>query len=62
MSVNECQFSSSMVVSSMIGLLLSVYTTHVELQLELDNDYEALCDLNEGISCTKVFSSKGAIQ
>ncbi|XP_055711020.1 vitamin K epoxide reductase complex subunit 1 [Phlebotomus papatasi] len=60
MFVNECksQFSSSMVMSSLIGLLLSVYTTHVEIQLELDNDYEALCDLNEGISCTKVFSSK----
>ncbi|XP_059619327.1 vitamin K epoxide reductase complex subunit 1 [Phlebotomus argentipes] len=60
MSVPECkcQFASSMVVSSLIGLLLSIYTTHVEIQLELDNDYEALCDLNEGISCTKVFSSQ----
>uniref|UniRef100_A0A6B2E969 vitamin-K-epoxide reductase (warfarin-sensitive) n=1 Tax=Phlebotomus kandelakii TaxID=1109342 RepID=A0A6B2E969_9DIPT len=60
MSVNECkcQFFSPMVLSSLIGLLLSVYSTHVEIQLELDNDYEALCDLNEGISCTKVFSSK----
>uniref|UniRef100_A0A1L8DUT8 vitamin-K-epoxide reductase (warfarin-sensitive) n=1 Tax=Nyssomyia neivai TaxID=330878 RepID=A0A1L8DUT8_9DIPT len=56
MSVSE--FSSTIVVSSVVGLLLSIYTTHVEIQLELDNDYEALCDLNERISCTKVFASK----
>ncbi|GAB0086738.1 Vitamin-K-epoxide reductase (warfarin-sensitive) [Sergentomyia squamirostris] len=60
MSGNECngQLSPLLVVSSLIGLLLSIYTTHVEIQLESDHDYEALCDLNAKISCTKVFSSR----
>lgn len=41
-----------------IGVLLSIYAFYVETQSELDSDYEALCDINEHISCTKVFSSK----
>lgn len=41
-----------------IGIILSIYAYYVETQSELDSNYEAMCDINEHISCTKVFSSK----
>lgn len=41
-----------------IGVILSIYAYYVEIQSEKDSNYEALCDINEHISCTKVFSSK----
>merc|ERR1719278_2145578 len=45
------------VTLSLAGLLLSLYSLHVKTQLEKDEDYVALCDINEGMSCSKVFSS-----
>lgn len=41
-----------------IGVILSIYAYYVEIQSEKDSNYEALCDINEHISCTNVFSSK----
>jgi vitamin-K-epoxide reductase (warfarin-sensitive) len=42
---------------SLVGLGLSCYSLYVELQLETDNDYVALCDITPRISCTKVFKT-----
>ncbi|XP_053551132.1 vitamin K epoxide reductase complex subunit 1-like protein 1 [Bombina bombina] len=40
------------------GIALSVYAYHVETSKERDPDYTALCDINSGISCSKVFTSR----
>lgn len=42
----------------MIGILLSVYSLFVEIQAHADKNYKALCDINEQISCTRVFLSE----
>ncbi|KAI1302337.1 Vitamin K epoxide reductase complex subunit 1-like protein 1 [Halotydeus destructor] len=43
---------------SILGILLSLYTIYVEIQHEKDNKFRALCDINEHMSCSKVFMSK----
>lgn len=46
------------VMLGIIGLVLSIYTIHVEIQAHADKSYKAMCDINEHVSCTKVFMSK----
>jgi len=41
-----------------IGLVLSYYAYVVETKKEQDESYEAMCDISEHISCTKVFISE----
>ncbi len=45
---------------SLVGLSLSAYTYYVELKMEEDSGYEALCDIDATFSCTKVFNSSYA--
>eukprot|EP00040_Diaphanoeca_grandis_P005926 m.35141 g.35141 ORF g.35141 m.35141 type:complete len:154 (-) comp17091_c0_seq1:286-747(-) len=40
------------------GFAVSSYAYHVEHQMSLQDDYEAMCDLSATVSCTKVFSSE----
>jgi vitamin-K-epoxide reductase (warfarin-sensitive) len=40
--------------------MLSIYSVYVEIRAEEDESYEALCDINSRISCTRVFTSKFA--
>ena len=40
------------------GLGLSGYALFVEQAKEADKDYVALCDINENVTCSKVFTSK----
>lgn len=40
------------------GLLISLYSLYVKLQLDHDENYTALCDLAEQVSCTAVFKSE----
>ena len=40
------------------GLGLSGYAYYVELAKEADENYVALCDIDETISCSRVFNSK----
>ena len=40
------------------GIGLSSYAYYVELAKEADEKYVALCDINEDISCSRVFNSK----
>ena len=40
------------------GLALSIYSFYVEYKKENDSNYEALCDINERVSCSSVFMSK----
>jgi vitamin-K-epoxide reductase (warfarin-sensitive) len=41
-----------------LGAVLSLYTLYVELQLESNRNFKALCDINSWVSCSKVFMSK----
>uniref|UniRef100_A0A1A9UHE2 vitamin-K-epoxide reductase (warfarin-sensitive) n=1 Tax=Glossina austeni TaxID=7395 RepID=A0A1A9UHE2_GLOAU len=40
-----------------IGLCLSIYATYVEVKAENNNNYKALCDLSQKVSCTAVFNT-----
>ena len=42
----------------LVGIALSVYALHVELSKAHNKEYKALCDINEHMSCSKVFTSK----
>lgn len=41
-----------------LGMLISMYAYHVETSIHSDPTFQALCDISESMSCTKVFSSK----
>lgn len=43
---------------SLIGLALSLYAVYVEMKKESDSSFEAVCDISETISCSKVFLSE----
>ncbi|GAB6030062.1 Vitamin K epoxide reductase complex subunit 1-like protein 1 [Chamberlinius hualienensis] len=40
------------------GLCVSIYAYYVETKKEEDVSYEAFCDINESISCTKALNSQ----
>ena len=42
----------------MVGLILSGYSYYVHMAKKADENYVALCDIDETISCSKVFTSK----
>lgn len=52
------KYNTWIIISCLIGLVLSLYATYVEINSELDRNYRALCDISARISCTKVFSSR----
>lgn len=45
-------------LATSIGCILSIYALFVEHQANLNSQYEAVCDIDEGISCSKVFTSE----
>ena len=49
---------------SLCGVALSLYAYYVEVMMEASaasgGDYEALCDVSEKVSCTKVFNTSFA--
>lgn len=40
------------------GIALSAYSLHVKTSKLEDDEYSALCDINEKISCSAIFTSK----
>lgn len=40
------------------GILLSTYAIYVEYYASIDENFEALCDFSEEVSCSKVFLSE----
>lgn len=50
--------NAKLILVCVIGLGLSVYAYIVENKLEVDENYEPMCDLHERISCTKAFGSE----
>ena len=41
----------------LIGILISFYAVHVETENSKDENYNVLCDLGEGVSCSNVLTS-----
>lgn len=52
------KLNAKIVTTCIVGFVLSYYAYYVELAKEEDDSYEAVCDINEHVSCTKAFSSK----
>lgn len=52
------QYSASIAIACIIGSALSVYSYYLISTLEEDDEYEALCDLGERLSCTKTLQSE----
>lgn len=52
------QYSAFIAIACMIGTGLSLYSYYVETMIAEDRNYEAMCDISEQISCSKVFTSK----
>jgi vitamin-K-epoxide reductase (warfarin-sensitive) len=45
-------------ITSIIGLLLSIYAYYVEIKTKQNSKYKAVCDITEGASCGKVVTSE----
>ncbi|XP_059482688.1 vitamin K epoxide reductase complex subunit 1-like protein 1 [Neocloeon triangulifer] len=58
MALTISQLNRAVLLLSAIGIVLCIYTYVVETKKEEDSSYEAMCDINEHISCTKVFTSE----
>jgi len=58
MVLNVSQLNRLVWVLASFGIALCIYTYVVENRKEEDSSYEAMCDINEHISCTKVFTSE----
>lgn len=50
-------FNYAIVFMCLIGLGLSIYAYLVELALEQNENYVAMCDISERMSCSKAFKS-----
>jgi vitamin-K-epoxide reductase (warfarin-sensitive) len=49
---------SSLTTVSFIGLALSLYAIYVEIKKTSDDSFDAICDISETMSCSKVFLSE----
>ena len=45
-------------ITCILGIIVSVYALYVEMTKLQNKDFKAMCDINEKISCSKVFTSK----
>ena len=45
-------------ILSILGFLISLYAFKIELNLKKNQEYKALCELNEQFSCSKAIKSK----
>ncbi|XP_063974932.1 vitamin K epoxide reductase complex subunit 1 [Diachasmimorpha longicaudata] len=52
------KLNTGLVTSCVVGLALSYYSYVVETAKEQDENYEAMCDISEHISCSKAFMSE----
>ncbi|XP_011300414.1 vitamin K epoxide reductase complex subunit 1 isoform X1 [Fopius arisanus] len=52
------KLNTGLVTSCVVGLALSYYSYIVETAKEQDENYEAMCDISEHVSCTKAFMSE----
>eukprot|EP01039_Chlorochromonas_danica_P002133 gene2134-2327_t len=41
----------------LVGIVVAAYAIYIEVETSSESDYEALCDISQEISCTKVLES-----
>lgn len=51
-------YSAFISIACIVGAGLSMYSYYVEMKLATDSSYEAMCDVSEEFSCSKVFKSQ----
>nr|XP_031835328.1 vitamin K epoxide reductase complex subunit 1 [Nomia melanderi] len=51
------KLNAAITSACVLGFALSYYAYIVEIKKEEDDSYEAMCDISEHISCTKLFTS-----
>lgn len=51
-------YKGAVVFLCLLGYVVCVYALSVEFHVEADPQYEAMCDINEKMSCTKVLTSE----
>ena len=49
--------SHTLIITSIVGLILSIYALYVGLRAKENKNYKAACDISDKASCTKAFSS-----
>ena len=54
------RLSHRLLIVSILGLIVSIYALYIENKASSNDDYHASCDINEVISCSKVFLSEQA--
>ena len=47
-----------LVLLCMLGISVCIYALSVEFHVEANPEYEAMCDINDKMSCTKVLTSE----
>lgn len=52
------QYAAAIAIACLIGTGLSLYSYYVATKLDEDGAYEAMCDISEQISCTKLYTSE----
>lgn len=45
-------------IATVVGSLLSLYAVYVEYEASQNDSFEALCDISDEVSCSKVFTSE----
>jgi len=51
-------YKGILVLLCMLGIGVCIYALSVEFHVEANPEYEAMCDINEKMSCTKVLTSE----
>ena len=54
------RLSYCILVVSIVGLIVSIYALYIENKASGNDDYHASCDINEVVSCSRVFLSEQA--
>ncbi|KAJ8959651.1 hypothetical protein NQ318_021839 [Aromia moschata] len=56
-TISLSKVNSWLTLSCLVGLGLSLYAYAVELQVEMNENYQPICDINPHVSCSKAFKS-----
>ena len=45
-------------IVAIIGIVISIYAMFVDFKFDKNEEYKAVCDINDRVSCSKAFQSK----